>query len=284
MMPSLKFGDFELCWLRGGRFALDGGAMFGVVPKALWAKKYPSDEENVIPMIAYPLLLRTPEALVLIESGLGNKLSEKQKKIFRATEDWMVLEDLKEMGIAREDIGYVILTHFDFDHAGGVIMHDSKGGNEITFPRARHIVQKDEWEDVLNPNIRSINTYWPVNNELLKGSNLLQLVEGEEEIVKGVKVMHKGGHTKGFQIVVMESKGETATLLCDLMPTHAHFNPLWLMAYDNFPFDSIQKKEALEKEDVSKGAWFIFYHDPFVLACKFDDKGHMTEKWTAPAI
>ena len=280
MIPSLKFGDFELYWLRGGRFALDGGAMFGVVPKALWTKKYPSDKDNAIPMIAYPLLLRTPEALVLIESGLGNKLNEKQKKIFRVTEDWMVLDDLKEMSIARDDIGYVILTHFDFDHAGGVIMQNGKGRNEITFPKARHIVQKDEWEDVMSPNIRSINTYWPANNELLRGSNLLQLVEGDKEIVKGVKVMHKGGHTKGFQIVVMESKEETATLLCDLMPTHAHFNPLWLMAYDNFPLEAIKQKEELEKTYIGRDAWFTFYHDPFVLACKFDEKGNITQKLT----
>ena len=252
--------------------------MFGVVPKPLWTKKYPSDEENAIPMLAYPLLLRTPDSLVLIESGLGNKLSEKQKKIFRVTEEWMVLDDLKEMGIAREDIGYVILTHFDFDHAGGVIMHDGKGGSEITFPQARHIVQKDEWEDVMNPNIRSINTYWPDNNTLLRGSNLLQLVEGETEVIKGVKVMHKGGHTKGFQIVVMESGNETAILLCDLMPTHAHFNPLWLMAYDNFPLDAIRQKGELEKTFIGKNAWFTFYHDPFVLACKFDGKGNITQK------
>jgi len=283
-MQSLRLSEFELFWLRGGSFALDGGAMFGVVPKALWSKKYPANEDNTIPMVAWPLLIKTPSSLILIETGLGNKLTEKQKQIFRVTAEWSLLSDLSSLGFSREDIDYVILTHYDFDHAGGVVMQEDSGSVSLTFPKAKHIVQATEWEDVMHPNIRSINTYWPINNELLRASGNLELIDGEPEIVSGIRVFPAGGHTRGYQIVTAESGGQTAVYLCDLLPTHAHFNPLWIMAYDNFPFDSIQKKEELEKEYVSKGAWFIFYHDPFVLACKFDDEGHMTEKWTASAV
>jgi glyoxylase-like metal-dependent hydrolase (beta-lactamase superfamily II) len=281
MKRGLQLGEFELIWLNGGRFELDGGAMFGVVPKALWSKKYPANEDNTISMVAWPLLIKTPDSLVLIETGLGNKLTEKQKQIFRVKEEWNVIGDLETLGIKREDIDHVILTHYDFDHAGGVVMKDEKSGEySLTFPRAKHVIQAKEWEDVINPNIRSINTYWPINNELLRGSPNLELLAGDGEIVKGIKVIHAGGHTRGYQIVTVESQGQTAVYLCDLLPTHAHFNPLWIMAYDNFPLESIQKKESLEKEYIGSKAWFAFYHDPFVLACKFDEKGNILEKVT----
>jgi len=142
MKKGFRLGEFELFWLRGGSFELDGGAMFGVVPKALWSKKYPANEDNTISMVAWPLLIKTPDSLVLIETGLGNKLTEKQKQIFRVKEEWNVIGDLDDMGIRREDIDYVILTHYDFDHAGGVVMKDEEsGGYYLTFPGAQHIIQ-----------------------------------------------------------------------------------------------------------------------------------------------
>ncbi len=279
MKSNFKLGDFELTWLNGGTFELDGGAMFGVVPKVLWQKKYPVNAENTIPMHAWPILVKTPKELVLIESGIGNKLTDKQKKIFRVTREWSVPEDLKKLGLDRGDIGCVILTHYDFDHAGGVIMQDAAGGLSLTFPKARHILQKKEWDDVMNPNIRNINTYWPVNNEFMKGKKNLELVEGEFEVFPGIKVVHTGGHNTGHQIVLLESRGEKALHLADLLPTHAHANPLWIMAYDNFPMDSIAMKEKWIKAGVSENAWFTFYHDAVLQACKFGADGSITEKW-----
>lgn len=279
MKSGFKIGNLELAWLNGGTFELDGGTMFGVVPKVLWQKKYPSDDENYIPLLNSPILVRTANELVLIESGLGNKLTDKQKKIFRVREEWSVLDDLRTLGIGREDIDIVILTHYDFDHSGGIVMLEANGSLSVTFPRARHIVQRKEWEDVLNPTSRTISTYWPVNNELMRSSSLLELVEGDVEILPGITVFLTAGHNGGHQIVRLSSSGEVAYHLADLLPTHAHVNPLWVMAYDNFPMDSIALKEKWLAKGISENAWFTFYHDAFMLACKFDDKGNVTKKW-----
>ena len=279
MKPSLKIGDLELTWLNGGTFELDGGTMFGVVPKVLWQKKYPANDENYISLDNSPILIKTQRSLALIESGLGNKLTEKQKKIYRVTKDWTVPEDLAALGVDRGDIDVVILTHYDFDHAGGVVMQEKSGSLALTFPKARHILQKKEWEDVLSPNARTINTYWPVNNELLRGSNRLELVEGDAEVLPGIIVYYTAGHNGGHQIVEIESKGESALHLGDLLPTHAHSNPLWIMAYDNYPMDSIARKEQWISSGVADDVWFTFYHDAFLQACKFDSKGNVTEKW-----
>lgn len=257
--------------------------MFGVVPKVLWQKKYPTTEDNYIPMSAWPILVRTPKALLLIESGFGNKLTDKQSKIFRVQEPWSVPDELQKLGIDRRDIDYVILTHYDFDHAGGVIMLNSSGDQELTFSKARHVLQKREWEDVMNPNARSINTYWPINNELMRESGNLELVEGDAEIVPGISVSLTGGHTRGHQIVRIQTNTVSAVHLGDLCPTHAHINPLWIMAYDNFPLDTIAMKQKLLTQGAQQYTWFTFYHDPFVLACQLDHEGTITERFQGKA-
>ncbi len=274
MKNRLKVGDFELFWLDGGLCQFDGGTVFGPVPKMLWEKRCPADQDNYVPLAAWPILVKTPDSLVMIESGLGNKLTDKQKKIFRIREEWRVPEDLKTLGIDRGDVDFVILTHYDWDHSAGVVMQD---GEELalTFPNARHILQKTEWEDVINPNIRAVNTYWPVNIETLQKSGKLELVDGDAEIVRGISVSLTGGHTRGHQIVIMRSGKEEAMHIGDLLPTHVHFNPLWITAYDNFPLDSIREKSLYENMGVSKGAWFTLYQDPAYLACKFDEKGNV---------
>jgi glyoxylase-like metal-dependent hydrolase (beta-lactamase superfamily II) len=279
MKAGFKIGDFELTWLNGGTFELDGGSMFGVVPKVLWQKKYPTTEDNYIPLTAWPILVKTPHALVLIESGIGNKLTDKQKKIYRIQQDWSVLQDLELLSITRGDIDFVVLTHYDFDHAGGVIMQEADGTFGLTFPKAKHILQRKEWHDVLNPNIRTINTYWPLNNELMRTSENLVLVDGRYDVSPGISVVHTGGHNGGHQVVEIASGGEKALHLGDLLPTHAHANPLWVMAYDNFPMEAIAAKEQWMKRGIADGAWFTFYHDSFMTACRYDDKGNVTDTW-----
>jgi glyoxylase-like metal-dependent hydrolase (beta-lactamase superfamily II) len=273
---SLRLGAIELHWLNGGIFELDGGTAFGPVPKILWEKKAPSDAENYLPISAYPILIKTPDTLLLLESGLGNKLTEKQRKLFRIKAEWEILQDLSVLGLQPNDIEYVILTHYDWDHSAGVVMQEG-ADLKLTFPCARHVIQKTEWDDVLNANARSMHTYWPINIETLKNSSNLVLKDGDAEIVNGISVSLTGGHTRGHQIVMLESEGQKAIYLGDLLPTHAHFNPLWITAYDNFPLDSIRMKEQYITQYVAENAWFLFYQDPKYLACKFDAEGKVLE-------
>jgi len=280
-VSGLRIGEFELFWLHGGSFSLDGGAIFGVVPKILWNQKYPSDDSNTVPLRAWPILIRTPSSLILLETGLGNKLTEKQKKIFKVSEEWRLTDDLHMLSVAPDDIDFVILTHYDFDHAGGVIMKKPDGSLALTFPKAQHVLQEQEWQDVLNPNKRSASSYLPENIETLKDSNTLMLVNGTEEIVSGITLFQTGGHNRGHQVVRIESRGEVALHLGDLLPTHAHFNPLWVMSYDQFPIDAIREKEEWEERGLRENAWFTFYHDIFMQACRFDEKGQVIEKWIA---
>ncbi|MFA5073273.1 MAG: MBL fold metallo-hydrolase [Nitrospirota bacterium] len=275
MKKTLQIGRLKLCWLRGGSFELDGGTAFGPVPKTLWSKKISADQDNYVPIRAWPILVKTPTELIILESGLGNKLSGKQRKIFRIREEWYILQDLADLGIRREEIDYVILSHYDWDHSAGVVMHEA-GRLELTFPKARHIIQKTEWEDVLHPNKRSSHTYWQINIETLQKSGNLELVQGESEIVRGIKAVLTGGHTRGHQIVTLESEAEKGVYLGDLLPTHMHYNPLWVTAYDNFPLDSIAMKELYLDRFVREAAWFILYQDPIYQACKFDLEGTIT--------
>ena len=279
MKKSLDLGNISITWLNGGEFELDGGTMFGPVPKLLWNKKYPSDHDNNIKMLNAPLLIETPLSKVLIDTGLGNKLSDKEIDIFRVTKPWSVVADLAAMGIDREDIDYVILTHCDFDHAGGIVMHSDQGKPELTFPKARHIVQKKEWEDVTHPNSRAAHSYWPHNFTGLEASGLLEIIEGDHEVVPGITVSLTGGHTRGHQIATIAGKKECAVHLGDLLPLHSHFNPLWIMAYDNFPLDIIEQKEKILPFYASQNYWFTFYHDIYMKACQFDSFGSTKATW-----
>jgi len=281
MIAQLSVGDFKIYWLNGGNFRLDGGTMFGAVPKVLWERKCKADAANTLPFTNDVLLVRTPEQNLIIDTGLGNKLTEKQLAIFQVTAPWSVVDDLAELGLSPQDIEHVLLTHCDFDHAGGIVMHDAEGNEQLSFPNAVHYVQKTEWEDVKQPNHRAKSTYWPDNFNLLKEKGRLEIIDGDREIVPGILLRHTGGHTRGHQLVELKSGEETAVHLGDLFPTHAHSNPLWIMAYDNFPLDVIARKEEYFKYYQKLNSWFTFYHDPQVKACKLDEDLLIKQLWPA---
>ena len=274
----LSIGACEIYWLSGGDFRLDGGAMFGPVPKTLWQQHYPADADNTIALCNDPLLIRTPAMNILVDSGLGNKLTRKEQAIF-ATTDWNLPAQLALLGISRQEIDLVILTHGDFDHAGGVVMVGEQGREELTFPAATHLIQESEWQDVLSPCRRAQESYWPINFNQLQKSGRIQLIQGNHQLCPEVRACHTGGHTRGHQLVEISSQGETAVHLGDLFPPHAHSNPLWVMAYDNFPLDVIACKQRYFTEYRQRDAWFTFYHDPLVRACKLGDKGAITDQW-----
>ena len=277
--PPLPLGDFEIYWLNGGLFHLDGGTMFGAVPKVLWQQKYEADGTNAIPLVNDVLLVNTPKHNIIIDTGLGNKLTPKQLAIFQVTSPWSVTADLDNLGLSRTDIDLVLLTHCDFDHAGGIVMYNESGKEELTFPHAVHYIQKMEWEDVEQPCRRAQSTYWPANFDLLKREGRMKIITGDLEVCPGVTLRHTGGHTRGHQLVELVSQGETAVHLGDLFPTHAHINPLWIMAYDNFPLEVIDRKEEYFSHYGKLDSWFTFYHDPQIKACKLNKEGEISTTW-----
>lgn len=275
-------GDFRINWLQGGSFEIDGGSMFGVVPKVLWSQKWPCTADNYVALADLAILVRTPQANVVIETGLGNKLTDKQKKIFRLGAPWDLPAELGRLGLTRDDIHHVILTHGDFDHAGGITMLGESGEVELTFPRAIHHLQAKEWQDILHPNRRSASTYWPVNFQGLTAGDNLNLIDGAAEVVPGIRCRRTGGHTGGHQVVWLDSDGQSALHCGDLLPNTAYTNPLWITAYDNFPLESVAAKEEIFKEAAARDAWFLFYHDPHTLACRFDKQGGVCQAFAVP--
>lgn len=272
-MNRLQLGEFQLTWLDGGVSQLDGGAMFGVVPKPLWSKRYPHNENNQIPLRADPILIQAKGKNLLIESGLGkDRLTEKQKRNFGVVQESNLSESLAQLGLGREDIDNVLMTHLHYDHANGLVSN-IKGELCTTFPNATIHVQEIEWAEMRNPNIRSRNTYWEENWRPIESQ--VVTYGAESEIIPGIRMFHTGGHSNGHAVIRMESGPEVLFHLADLLPTHAHQNPLWVMAYDDYPMDSIFAKQRWIKEGIEAGAWFSFYHDALYRALKWDEQGEI---------
>lgn len=270
-----KAGEFELTWLKGGLTQLDGGAMFGVVPKPLWSKRYPSNELNQVPLRADPILVEVHGKRILIESGMGNdRLTDKQKRNFGLVEESQLVESLASKGLTPEDIDIVIMTHMHYDHANGLVSW--KDGKLVsTFSKAVIYVQELEWAEMREPNIRSRNTYWEENWRPIEQQ--VQTYAESMEVLPGISLHHTGGHSHGHAIVKMESDGQLILHMADIMPTHAHQNSLWVMAYDDYPMTSIFAKEEWIKEGIRQGAWFTFYHDALYRVVKWNEAGELIE-------
>ncbi|KGR74720.1 YtnP family quorum-quenching lactonase [Ureibacillus manganicus] len=270
-MDKLQFHNMTLTWLEGGVTSLDGGAMFGVVPKPLWSRKYPVNEKNQIECATEPILIQYEGKNYLIDSGVGfNKLNEKQLRNYGVTEESSILESLDKLGLSAEDIDVVLMTHLHFDHAGGL----SRWEGDVlvpTFPNAKIYTTEIEWEEMRNPNIRSRNTYWKENWEPIQ--HQVETFKDSLVLAPGIEMIHTGGHSAGHAIIKLTQNGETMLHIADLMPTHGHQNPLWVMAYDDYPMTSVFAKEKLMKEAFSNGHKFIFYHDAYYRMIQWDETG-----------
>ena len=270
-MDQLLFHNMKLTWLNGGVTALDGGAMFGVVPKVLWSRKYPVNDKNQIELACEPILIQYEGKNYLIDTGVGfGKLNEKQLRNFGVSEQSTLFESLQDLGMTASDIDAVLMTHMHFDHAGGLTYWE---GDQLvpTFPNATVYVTQTEWDEMRNPNIRSRNTYWKENWEPVQ--HLVKTYEGEIEVAPGVKMIHTGGHSEGHAVIRLEQNGEVLLHMADIMPTHAHQNPLWVMAYDDYPTTSVFAKERIMKEALENGYKFIFYHDAYYRMIQWDESG-----------
>ncbi|MDR5649768.1 YtnP family quorum-quenching lactonase [Staphylococcus nepalensis] len=261
----MKLGNFKMHYLNGGITNIDGGAMFGVVPKILWTKKYEISEDNRIPLPTHPILIQTEEFNIIIDTGIGKeKLTDKERKIFGVNYESQIEEDLKSFNLETQDIDYVLMTHLHFDHASGLT--DNEG--HAVFENAIHVIQQDEWHEFNSPNIRSKSTYWKKNNGDF--TKKLILFENQLEVVSGIHIYHTGGHSYGHSIITIESKGEKAVHMGDIFPTIAHKNPLWVTAYDDYPMQSIREKERIIPRFILEDYWFLYYHDVNYFAVKFN--------------
>ncbi len=264
-------GDFELISLFDGFFQLDGGAMFGVVPKPLWAKQAVPDEKNRILLAMRPLVVRGPRTM-LIDAGLGDKDDRKFHDIYGVDRSRNLDHTLAEAGLTRDDIDIVLATHLHFDHAGGFTTRGADGRVRPAFPRAQYVVRRGEWEDALNANERNRASYLPDNYRPLADAGVLQLVDDDQTIMPGVRVRRTGGHTMHHQMAIIESGGQTAAFVADLLPTTVHVPEPWIMGYDLYPMDTLAAKKAFYADAIAKNTLVFFEHDPVVTA------GHIREE------
>ncbi len=274
MIREYRVGKLRVFHFTTAWFKLDGGAMFGVVPKVLWSRGIESDGKNRIPMATNLLLVETDEGLLLVDTGIGDKWDEKKREIYSIE----LKNPWKEMGISPQDVKHVVLTHLHFDHAGGAT-YLFEGKLKPYFGSAKYYVQRAEWEDANNPNERTKASYRREDFEPL--SDWIVLLEGEVEIVKGVKVIPTGGHTRGHQIVLVESGGEKACYLGDLVPMVNHLPLPYIMAYDNYPLDTLAQKKRVYEIAHREGWLLLFEHDRFPSAgwLKLEDGKWQIEKF-----
>ena len=267
----MRIGDFEVYPLLDGHFRLDGGAMFGVVPRVLWEKTNPPDQKNRILLALGTLLVNAHGKHILIDTGIGNKGDEKFVDNYAVDRRPSIEESLAEIGVNPGEIQIVINTHFHFDHAGGDTTRLSDGRVVPTFANAEYYVQRGEWQQAMNPNERTRASYILENYEILSKLNRLILLDGNAEIVPGVHVLKTPGHTEHHQSVVIRSKGETLCFLGDLIPTSFHIPLPYIMAYDLFPLTTLDTKRTL-LEQAHRERWtLIFQHDPKVRMGRLEE-------------
>jgi methylmalonyl-CoA epimerase len=258
-------GDVELISVNDGFFGLDGGAMFGVVPRSLWSQKAPPDARNRIALAMRPLIVRGNRTMI-IDAGVGDKESAKFSDIYAFDRSRHLDHTLAEAGLSAEDIDIVLATHLHFDHSGGFTTRDASGKLRPRFPRAQYIVRRGEWEDATHPNARNRASYLSDNYVPLAEAGVLQLVDEDRSIMPGVRVQRTGGHTMHHQMVWIESAGKTAAFVADLIPTTAHLPNAWIMGYDLYPLDTLAAKPTFVKQAIERNALVFFEHDPAVMA------------------
>ena len=271
---TFRVGRLTCHALEGGRQHLDGGAMFGVVPKALWARRAPPDDRNRIPLALRCLLIEHDDGLVLIDTGIGNKEDAKFIDIYgvdNASQDGRTkLEDaLGALGHKPGDIRWVINTHLHFDHAGGDNWIDPSGKMSPAFPNARYVVQRRELDFAQHRNERTAGSYLPHNFEGIP----FQLIDGETEILSGIRGIPTPGHVPYHQSILLESAGEKACFIADLVPTVAHLPLPWIMGYDLEPLVTLETRRRIYQRAETEEWLLIFEHDPTIVAGRLAREG-----------
>ena len=276
-MHRLTLGDFELNVFSDGTYPLDGGAFFGVVPKVMWSRKVVADDKNYVTAGLNSLLIRTGKHTVLVETGMGNKLSDRMIKFYG--QPAKLLDNLAAGGVAPEDVDIVINSHLHFDHCGWNTVR--KNGKIVpTFPRAKYYAPEGEWQYARKPSDRDAISYIPDNYDPLVQSGQMTLLKGGEEIVPGISVKTFPGHTASMQAVIVESGGRTACYISDLIPTTAHIDLTWGMGFDLYPLQTIKSKKEYYAKAIPDKWLTVFTHEatvPWAYVEK-DDLGRMVAR------
>jgi glyoxylase-like metal-dependent hydrolase (beta-lactamase superfamily II) len=276
----MTIGPYEVNALETGRFALDGGAMFGIVPKPIWSKFHPADERNRVELAMRVLLIRDGKRNILVDLGIGTKFSPKLVDIYRVDQKRFSLESsLRRCGLKADDITDVILTHLHFDHAGGAT---EKLGAEVrpTFPNAKYYVQKAHWQLALKPTVKDRGSFMSDDYVPLHDAGKLELVDGEFEIFPGIGLVVVNGHTDAQQLVRIWRDGISLLYCCDLVPTAGHLPYPYVMAYDLRPLLTVEEKKKLLGQAHEERTVLIFEHDPFIEAAtiKASEKGFAVDE------
>ncbi len=272
----ITLGEFELTAISDGVYLLDGGAFFGVVPKTLWSKKVSADENNRVPAGLNSVLVRTGDKNILIETGIGNKLPEKMAKIYG--QPAKLLDNLSAIGVSPSDIDIVINTHLHFDHCGWNTV--LRAGKPVaTFPKAKYYVQEGEWKHA-HANQRDAISYMTENYDPLVESGQMQLLRSDQEIIPGVSVKVFPGHTRDMQAVIIQGGGQTACYISDLIPTSAHGELNWVMAFDLYPLETIESRLRYYSRAIPEKWLTMFTHDPEIpwAHVEKDERGKMVAK------
>ena len=262
----MHLGNWQLDVVSGGNLRLDGGAMFGVVPRTLWEKEHPPDDKNRIQMATNCLLLRDGKHTVLIDTGYGGKFDDRQRKIFCLDEGEPLLACLVARGLVAEDIDMVVLSHLHFDHAGGATRRDDEGNLVPTFPRARYVVQRLEWETAV-AKIPELKGNYPLENLLpLEAAGQLDFIDGETEILPNLSAWPTPGHTKGHQSLILKTAEQSVVYLSDVCPTLSHLRAMWCMAYEVDLLETRRRKPQVLGRVADEHWLAVFCHDPKVVA------------------
>jgi glyoxylase-like metal-dependent hydrolase (beta-lactamase superfamily II) len=261
VIVRVRLGELEVFSLVENRMHLDGGAMFGVIPKKLWTRELSSDEQNLIPLDLNLLLVKTRGKTVLIDSGFGDVATERERKIYGLSTPSRLEEALSACGSSASSVDCVIFSHLHFDHSGGGLKRDASGRAITRFPRARYLVQSAEWQEALHPNERTQATYVPEYMEAYARSGQVDVAEGEREVVPGLTLRPTSGHTAGHQAIVLRGGGRALGYFADIFPTRVHLKTAWVPAVDTLPLVSLRVKKEILKSCVEESMWLAFDHD-----------------------
>ncbi len=264
----MQLGSLTLRTISGGTYWIDGGTMFGVVPRPLWERNFPTDEQHRIPQDTNCLLVQTGDRNILIDTGAGSKLTDKERGRLSAQPGDPLVENLASAELTVEDIDQVVLTHLHFDHAGGATRFDAEGQLVPTFPNAEYVVQREEWVSATAgyPELRAA---YSLDNLLpLRDSGQLTLIDSNRGVGSGMRVFVTGGHTQGHQVIILESDDQTAVYLADICPTWRHLPVLWCLSYDTHLLQTRRIKAELLGQIADSGWLALFDHDPDVVAAR----------------